>query len=245
MNIEADKEVTLTPIPHYNVIICTPGSSMVNSYTSSLLNTIDVLNKNGISWKYQNEYTSIVATAREGTIADTMNFQVNTNKPGLGKYTYDKIFMIDSDISWDPDDFLNLYNSEEDIVSGCYSVVQYELIAAFRSIYDGQPINYNEIKNEKGLIEVGSIGLGFCCVKSGVFESISRPWFFYPVIPYTAEDGSAMQSPNFSEDTAICYKWVNEGNHKIMLNPQVTVAHNKTFSFNLNYLKNKNSKDEV
>jgi hypothetical protein len=105
MNIEADKEVTLTPIPHYNVIICTPGSSMVNSYTSSLLNTIDVLNKNGISWKYQNEYTSIVATAREGTIADTMNFQVNTNKPGLGKYTYDKIFMIDSDISWDPDDF--------------------------------------------------------------------------------------------------------------------------------------------
>jgi hypothetical protein len=54
-----------------------------------------------------------------------------------------------------------------------------------------------------------------------------------------------MQSPNFSEDTAICYKWVNEGNHKIMLNPQVTVDHNKTFSFNLNYLKNKNYKDEV
>lgn len=245
MSVEAEQEITLTPIPHYNVVICTPGSSMTNLYISSLLNTIQVLNSMGISWKYQNEYTSIVATAREGTIADTMNFQVDTNKPGLGKYTYNKIFMIDSDISWDVDSFLKLYNSEENIVSGCYSVIQYEYIAAFKSIHDGVPINYNEIKNEESLIEVGSVGLGFCCVKSGVFESISRPWFFYPVIPYTAEDGSTMQSPNFSEDTAICYKWVNEGNNKIMLDAKVTVTHNKIFGFNLDYLKNKNSKDEV
>ena len=243
MKIEADQEVTLTPVPHYDVIICTPGSSMNNSYTSSLLDTIQILNSMGISWKYQNEYTSIVATAREGTIADTMNFQVDTNKPGLGKYTYNKIFMIDSDISWTVDDFLKLYNSEENIVSGCYSVIQFEYIAAFNSINDSVPINYNDIKDKDDLIEVGSVGLGFCCVKNGVFESISRPWFFYPVIPYVDKDGATMQSPNFSEDTAICYKWVNEGSHKIMLNPKVAVTHNKTFAFNLNYLKNDNPKD--
>jgi len=245
MSIEADQEVTLTPVPHYDVIICTPGSSMNNSYTSSLLETIQILNSMGISWKYQNEYTSIVATAREGTIADTMNFQVDTNKPGLGKYTYNKIFMIDSDISWTVDDFLKLYNSEENIVSGCYSVIQFEYIAAFNSINDSVPINYNHIKDKDDLIEVGSVGLGFCCVKNGVFESISRPWFFYPVIPYVDKDGATMQSPNFSEDTAICYKWVNEGGNKIMLDPKTTVTHNKTFGFNLNYLKNHNPKDEV
>lgn len=245
MNTEAEQEVTLTPIPHYDVVICTPGSSMLNSYTSSLLNTIQVLNSMGISWKYQNEYTSIVATAREGTIADTMNFQVDTNKPGLGKYTYNKIFMIDSDISWDVDSFLKLYNSDENIVSGCYSVIQYEYIAAFKSISDGTPMKYTEIEDKNNLIEVASVGLGFCCVKSGVFESISRPWFFYPVLPYTAEDGSQLQSPNFSEDTAVCYKWTSEGGNKIMLDPQVTVTHNKLFGFSLDYLKNNNSKDEV
>ncbi len=245
MSVEADQEITLTPIPHYDVVICTPGSSMVSYYTSSLLNTIQVLNSMGISWKYQNEYTSIVATAREGTIADTMHFQVNTNKPGLGKYTYNKIFMIDSDISWTPEDFLALYNSEENIVSGCYSIIQYEYTAAFRLLTDNEPINYNEIKDEKNLIEVGSIGLGFCCIKSGVFESISRPWFFYPVILNTNDDGSTTQSPNFSEDTAICYKWVNEGGNKIMLDPNVTVTHNKLYGFDLGHLKNSNPKDKV
>jgi hypothetical protein len=112
MIVEAEQEITLTPVPHYDVIICTPGSSMNNSYTSSLLDTIQILNSMGISWKYQNEYTSIVATAREGTIADTMNFQVDTNKPGLGKYTYNKIFMIDSDISCTVDDFLKLSKAD-------------------------------------------------------------------------------------------------------------------------------------
>jgi hypothetical protein len=230
-------EITLTKVPHYNVVIATPGNNFQDRYLKSLLETIKILESLNISWIYQNEYTSIVATAREGTIAGTMNFQVYDNRPGLGQYTYDKIFMIDSDISWSTENFLKLYNSDKDIVSGCYSVIQYEYVAAFNSINDSFPINYNDIKDQNDLIEVGSVGLGFCCVKSGVFESISRPWFFYPVLEYKDDNNEEIRSPNFSEDVAVCYKWVNEGGKKIWLDPTVTVSHNKIFSFNLEHLR--------
>lgn len=242
-DIQVSDNITLKEIPHYNVVITTPGHSMLKQYTKSLAKTIQKLEELGITWTYQSEYTSIVATAREATIAGRINYHVDDSRPGFGEYTYDKLFMIDSDIEWEPEAFLSLYYSDKDIVSGCYSVMQFEWVSAFYKFSDTTPINFHKIKKEEDLVEVQVVGLGFCCVKKGVFESIRRPWFFYPVIEIELENGDKMGSPNFSEDAAVCHKWVSEGGFQIWLDPKIRVIHNKTYGFNLDFLMNQNPQD--
>lgn len=38
----------------------------------------------------------------------------------FGSVTYNKIFMIDSDIEWHPNDFMKLYESDKDAIVGAY-----------------------------------------------------------------------------------------------------------------------------
>jgi len=69
---------------HYNVLIATPGHSLVAGYVKSLLATIQVLEANNITWTYQNEYSSLVTNAREATIAGSRNVCVTSNQLDLG-----------------------------------------------------------------------------------------------------------------------------------------------------------------
>ena len=56
---------------HVNLIIATPGHSVMVPYLNSLLATIPVLAENNISWTYTSHYASHVADAREVTLSGT------------------------------------------------------------------------------------------------------------------------------------------------------------------------------
>jgi hypothetical protein len=131
---------------HFNVVIMTPGKSLVSEYVKSLLGTIQVLQANNITWHYQNEYASLVTNAREATITGSRNLEVFNSSPGKGQYTYDKIFCIDSDIVWNPEQFLRLYSSDKKVISAVYFDAQGADAMIHKNKNDFRPTSREELQ---------------------------------------------------------------------------------------------------
>ena len=102
------------------VLIATPGRSFHAEYVKSLIETTRELNKRGITYGFLNKYSSFAPSARELTATDSNVHNWHTRTIGGGKYTYRKIFWIDSDIEWTPEQFMKIYDSDLDIISGLY-----------------------------------------------------------------------------------------------------------------------------
>ena len=209
---------------HYDVLIATPGSSFEPEYVASLMRTTVELNKLGISYHFLNKYSSFVPSARELTALDEYGQNYATKEVGAGKYTYNKIFWIDSDMEWTPEDFLELYNSELDIISGMYATSPNRTIAANILDDKGRPnlVNSAHFLLDEDPVEVGGVGFGFVAVKAGVFESMKRPWFKIHEIQWDDIDYPV----NMGEDYSWCQS-AREAGYKIFLHPLIKLKHHK------------------
>lgn len=208
---------------HVNLVILTPGHSMMNSYVKSLLATTRMLDEKGISWAFSNDYCSHVADAREMTLSGTRTNDIFETRPFGGNLTYDKMLWIDSDIAWEPQDVLKLYESDKDIVSGAY-ILGDGSVASYRKMLSG-PMSFEEVSNLTELTEVDGAGFGFICFKSGIFENLSRPWFQSVTHPYVI-DGIEHIIPIMGEDLSLCAR-VKKIGYKIWLDPTVRLVHHK------------------
>lgn len=210
--------------PHYNVIIATPGRNMEAEYVKSLVKTINFLNKNNITYYYTNEYSSQVSMAREATIMGSRHLAVFAKEPLYGDITYDKIIWIDSDISWEVEDFMNLYKSNLDIVSGIY--INEDNVPVFS--YEENEIYFTDTswQNKAYPFEVFGVGFGFVCIKQGVFENIERPWFntVFQEIEHP-ETKEKVYLP-WGEDLSWCKK-AKEKQYSIYVDPSIRVTHHK------------------
>lgn len=215
--------------PHYNVVFATPGRSMIPGYVRSLLKTVHALEKEGISWNYMTEYSSLVAHAREMTIGGTQYNNISNSMPGSGEFTYDKIMWIDSDISWEPIDFFRLYESSKEIISGCYQIEDNTITAYHEPL--GPAIPSKEIIKLKEPFKVYGVGFGFLSVKSGVFEAMPRPWFGQESISIINKNTGIEEEkrPLIGEDLSWCVKAHKIG-LDIWIDPKVKVRHQKTIS---------------
>jgi hypothetical protein len=214
-------------IPHFNVVICTPGSSMTPSYVRSLLKVTYYMNQNNITWNFMTEYSSHVADARERTLGGSAFNDKNQQKPGNGEWTYDKLFWIDSDIEWEPDDFFRLLQSDKQVISGCYMMESEEV-----TVYPvplGPPLHKNDILKLKAPFTTRGVGFGFLAVASGVFESIPRPWFSstHVIVQNTETGQDEYKFPLMGEDLSWCEKVYQMG-IDIWVDPLVRVGHQKT-----------------
>ena len=210
-------------IPHYDVVIATPGRMFHSEYVQSLVKTCEQLSYLGKTYKFLNKYSSFVPTARELTAADVFTHDYTSNEIGGGKFTYEKIFWIDSDIEWTPEDFLKLFNSREDIVSGLYVLDQMGTIAASYPNDRGVPTRINKVEFllHEDLVEVSGVGFGFVCMRSGVFEGIPRPWFLIGRVQWSADHPMRV---NVGEDYSWCGQAQRSG-YKIFIDPLVKVKH--------------------
>ena len=211
--------------PHVNVMIATPGHSLMAQYVQSLLETTNELNKNGISWTWLNRYASHVGDAREVTVGGPDPQDARNTKPLKGAVTYDKIIWIDSDIAWTPQQFMKLYESDKDVISGAYlqsngSVVVYpEMLKP--------PYQYQEFINKFDLEKVAAVGFGFLAVKQGVFENLSRPWFQTAYVKQPlGPNGEDIDFPLLGEDYSWCER-VRRLGYDIWVDPTVRVTHHK------------------
>jgi len=200
---------------HYNVLIATPGRNVEIQYLKSLLDTLEILQQENISYKFINQYSSQVAAAREGTVMNDNFLDITNNTPLLGQATYDVMFWIDSDISWTPEDFLKLYRSDKDITSGVYVSDQGVLMYT--------PSDYAHL-DQKEHVEITHAGFGFIAIKQGVFETLPRPWFQTQYTKTTINDKEYLIP--YGEDYSFCSKARQHG-YKIFLDPTVNVTHYK------------------
>lgn len=210
--------------PHVNILIATPGRNMEAEYVKSLIDTVEYLNKNAISYLYLNEYSSQVNAAREATAMGSRYLSAFETQPVHGRVTYDKIIWIDSDISWNIEDFMKLYNSTLDIVSGLYFNEEGVPLIGFteEEIYHDPAM----LKNKQYPFEVFAAGFGFIAMKSGVFESIPRPWFETVFQKIENEDKSREMYIPYGEDFSWCKK-AHEAGYKIYLDPSIRLGHHK------------------
>lgn len=210
---------------HYHVAIATPGKMLHAEYVQSLVKTLTVLHAEGITYTFLNRYTSFVATARELTAIDSPQHDYTHSKIGGGRFTCEKIFWIDSDIEWEPEDFLRLYRSSADVISGLYALDYTGLVAVSRADADGIPkrVNARELMFDEDPVPVSGVGFGFLCVRSSVWESIPRPWFLIGRLKWSPDTEMRV---NVGEDYSWCGRAVQEG-YQILVDPTVRVKHHK------------------
>lgn len=207
-------------IQHVNVIIATPGHSVMSSYVRSLLQLTEQLNAKGMTWAWSSEYSSHVGDAREMTLNGNSQNEINEQRPFKGTITYDKILWIDSDITFKPEDAITLIESNKDIVTGAYLLGSGEVTIYPKLLKQGY--SYEEVKSMSEPVKVAGCGFGFLAVKSGVFESMTRPWFQSVLV--TTDDG--LSFPMMGEDLSWCKRATDLG-YDIWFDPTVRVTHNK------------------
>jgi hypothetical protein len=207
-------------IQHVNVIIATPGHSVMSSYVRSLLQLTEQLNAKGMTWAWSSEYSSHVGDAREMTLNGNSQNEINEQRPFKGTITYDKILWIDSDITFKPEDAITLIESNKDIVTGAYLLGSGEVTIYPKLLKQGY--NYEEVKSMSEPVKVAGCGFGFLAVKSGVFESMTRPWFQSVLV--STDDG--LSFPMMGEDLSWCKRATDLG-YDIWFDPTVRVTHNK------------------
>lgn len=209
--------------PHVNILICTPGRSMESEYVKSLVDTLGYLNANQISYIYLNEYSSQVSAAREATAMGSRLLQAFEKEPLNGQVTYDKMIWIDSDISWTVDQFIKIYKSPYDIVSGVY--YNHEDVPMFSVKEDEVYYDRDTLRGKEYPFEIFAAGFGFIAVKSGVFESMKRPWFDTVFQRIENGNGEEMFIP-WGEDYSWCKK-ARDAGYKVYLDPSIRVGHHK------------------
>lgn len=212
-----------------DVLIATPGHSAKMEYVKSLVKTCAVLDEKRISYRFISRYSSFVPTARELTTLDmSQHYYGEDAKVALG-VEYKKIFWIDSDIEWEPEDFLKLYESELEIVSGLYVLDHVGTVAVNYPNETGVPTRVNRVEFmlHDLPVEVGGVGFGFLAVKQGVFEKMERPWFLINRVKWSPEKEIRV---NVGEDYSWCANASRSG-FKIFVDPLVKVKHHKETVF--------------
>ncbi len=211
--------------PHYDVVIATPGEMLHAEYVRSLVKTTEELHRRGLTYTFLNKYSSFVPTARELTAIDRWDHNYDSNVIAEGKFSYGKIFWIDSDIEWEPAQFMCLFDSELDIVSGLYALDPAGQVAVHYPDAQGVPKRVNKVEFllHTEPVEVGGVGFGFVCMKSGVFEKITRPWFAIARLPW----GETGLKVNVGEDYSWCANAQRHG-LKIFVDPTIRVRHHKS-----------------
>ena len=220
-------EKRLTDKPHYNIVFATPGKLIHGDYVKCLVETTKWLNEKGMTYKFLNYASSLVSQAREVTAIDGDKSDWSVKEIGSGRFTYDRIVWIDSDISWGPEAFEKLMTSEHEIISGMYYTQIHTMsISVAKFTDDGlrNPTNAKELDFffDEEPVEVFGVGFGFISMKSGVFERMQRPWFRTERI----DDPVHKITLDIGEDYSWCMNARRAG-MKIMLDPSIKVDHHK------------------
>jgi hypothetical protein len=211
--------------PHYDVLIATPGDSLEPAYVESLVQTTEWLNSKGLTYKWLNKSSSFVPSARELTATDTYFQNYETNEIGSGEFTYGVIVWIDSDISWDVEDFVRIYESDKEVISGLYQTHPNGTVAVAFDSGNGLPrkVNESEFILWDEPVEAWGVGFGFVAMKQGVFEKISRPWFEIKKVRWPEHEFDT----NVGEDYSWCMK-AREAGYQVLIDPMVKVLHHKS-----------------
>lgn len=159
----------------------------------------------------------------------------------------DKMFFLDSDITWPTGHLIKLCMYPEEFVGGCYRFKRDE--ESYPVSWLPDPEGKGLWANERGLIEVETLPTGFLAISRSVFEKFHE---HFPGRAYEHEGNSMFSYFEMrfvegqglhSDDTYFCKLWREIGG-KVWLDPEITLTHwefnPKPFEGHIgNWLKNR------
>lgn len=137
----------------------------------------------------------------------------------------DRLFFLDSDVTFNPGDLIKTCYRPVELVGGCYP---------FKNKVESYPILWDpEIKylrlDANGLLEVAGLPAGFLCLSRSVFEKFREAYpdreydhqghKFYAYFQYAFSKNGL-----YSEDNYFCHEWRSIGG-KVYLDPELTLTH--------------------
>ena len=203
-------------------------------FMDSLIASIELCKQNNITvLPYFLCYDSLIQRARNDYFYTAYNSKV------------DVLFFIDSDIGWNPNDFVKLVLSDKDMIGGTYrKKTEEEELYAVKVLGDKE-LEWNLNISDDGLLEVQGLGCGFLklskkCVKM-LFESEKKYYTNEKGIVKNICDCVINEDNNFvSEDITIGFKWTKLG-EKLYLDTNIKLIHvgHKAYTGNVNeWLRN-------
>lgn len=187
-------------------------------FLDSLINTIELCNQHNIKiLPFFLCYDSLIQRARNDYFSVAYNSKV------------DVLFFIDSDIGWNPNDFVKLVLSEKDMIGGTYrkKTEEEELYAV--KVLEENDLKWNLNIAKDGLLEVQGLGCGFLklskrCVKL-LFETEKKYYTNGENIIKNICDCVINEDNNFvSEDIIMGFKW-NALGEKVYLDTNINLVH--------------------
>lgn len=186
-----------------NVVFCLPGRTFSNVFVNCWTKTLMSLLEDGHHVTISMSYTSNVYYARNGALCADLRRGPN-QKPFNGELNYDKIFWIDSDMYWEYRQVKTLLESDKPIVAGLYLMEDNRSFSTslkwdedyFKTNGKFHMLEPWELKKLPRYVTADYTGMGFCCMKKGVFEKVPYPWFNpewftikgTPIREFTSED---------------------------------------------------------
>jgi hypothetical protein len=144
------------------VALCTPSldGKVQDEYALSLVQTAMACAKEGIElWPCGARGITVVHDARNHLVARALYEGA------------DKVFFIDSDMSWRAEDFVRLVKSGEPLVAGVYQqrTRYFHGPLTFAAKFEQMP----PVVDADGLVRMAGMGTGFMCIDRSVFEKIA------------------------------------------------------------------------
>jgi hypothetical protein len=198
---------------------------MAADYVKSLTASLSALSDRGMSYKWLSGYSSLVHNAREISMGGDTFLSPDDRGPLHGKCTYKTIIWIDSDISWEVEDFMKLVDTDQDILTGAYLLAD-GMITSVHSDQFPSGIPKEVVLSIDEPTEVQAAGFGFIAIKQGIFERIQRPWFGMLNQAITDSHGNQIII-SVGEDISWCAK-AQQAGFKIIFDPSILVTHHKT-----------------
>lgn len=196
------------------VVIVTPANNFTPPYVCSLINTLRYCNKLNINVEFITHNGSHIGQLRE----------ILANEAVGVIPKYDFIFWIDSDITWNFSNFIDLLISPHKITSGLYLVSQDGNLSAIMpgASKENSSVTFlhkKDLNNFPKYVKTYAVGFGFLCIKNGVFEQMEKPYF-------KNIRSELIDEFETSEDGAWCVNARRSG-FEIVCNTKVVVGHCK------------------
>lgn len=216
------------------LIFALPGREFSGRFLAAWTETFTTLMREGHQVMMVNEYSSFVSFSRMKTLGLDV-LRGKDQKPFGGRVDYDLWITIDSDIVFRPEQVLELIENskEHPVVSGLYRMADLQHFACvqtwdedyFKKHGSFKFLRPEDIVGAPKFKKVSYNGMGFMAVRKGVIESLTYPYFSYPLQQMTTDDGTILEDM-CSEDVAFC-KNLKDAGYDVVINTQLVVGHEK------------------
>jgi hypothetical protein len=217
------------------VLIGTPAGNgwLSTQYVMSFISTLGFAIKNGIQ-------PVLYTLAQESLLPRGRNHIAQV----CMREKYDKLFFIDADSGWFPEQFMHIVSSPFPIVAGCVPLKTYPIVLNYLPFREDEKYFINGLRTPeatrkmregygKAEIPVAFTGTAFLCIDVSVLHKLSEKeqTYQYPNPSNGQQEthwdffgGGPMSGTYYSEDWAFCKK-AREAGYDVRINADIMINH--------------------